>query len=204
MNLNMTTYRLFVCLPLSSERQLICSVAIGAPDMDRLRRQFRSTESTKCGPYFRGYCGEHTSEHGETVQLAGAESNLICYQVLLFINLASDFFQNDFDARARNRDRLVEEAQYVRASITCSRPASAAHTRIRGRRNAIAPSHVTQTHNLGGPLIQEQGIIDRLQAGEGVLGGEMADLFEKCTSCDHYFVASLLRLHIVACAPDLH
>jgi hypothetical protein len=62
MNPNTTTSRLFVCLHLSSERLLICSVAIGAPDMDGLRRQFRSTESTRTqrGPYFRGYCGEHT------------------------------------------------------------------------------------------------------------------------------------------------
>ena len=28
----------------------------------------------------------------------------------------------------------------------------------------------------------------------------MVDLFEKCTSCDYYFIVSLLRLHIHTCA----
>jgi hypothetical protein len=71
MNPNMTIFRLFVGFHLSSERLLICSVVTGAPDMDSLRREFRSIESTQRGPYFRGYCGEHASEHCGVVQLAG-------------------------------------------------------------------------------------------------------------------------------------
>lgn len=54
-----------------------------------------------------------------------------------------------------------------------------------------------------GPLAWEQDIIDRLQAGEGVSGVEMSNLFEKCTLCDYYFVASLLCVHIRGCAPEL-
>jgi hypothetical protein len=50
---------------------LICSVATSAPDMARLRNQFRSIEGTQPGPYFRGYCGEHESEYQGAVQLAG-------------------------------------------------------------------------------------------------------------------------------------
>jgi hypothetical protein len=39
--------------------------------MASLRTEFRSTESTRHGPYFRGYCGEHESEYQGTIQLAG-------------------------------------------------------------------------------------------------------------------------------------
>jgi len=99
---------------------------------------------------------------------------------------------------------LDEEARCLRATIVRSRPASMAYTRIRGRRNAsIPPNTQTQTLSFGGPSIREQEIVDRLQAGEGVSGIEMTDLFEKCSLCGHYFIASLLRLHIRACAPDL-
>ena len=87
---HLPSHRNFSTLRLSSERLLIRSVATCAPDMDGLRRQFRSTESTQRGPYFRGYCGEHVSEHCGIVQLAGfssAEGNLlICNEILLFTN----------------------------------------------------------------------------------------------------------------------
>ena len=106
-------------------------------------------------------------------------------------------------AHALNRDRLDKEARRVRATITRSRPGSLAHTRIRGRRNRNVTAAATQTYQAEGPLIREQEIMDRLQAGEGVLGNEMTDLFEKCSLCNHYFIASLLRLHICTCAPDL-
>lgn len=43
--------------------------------MGNLRRQFRSVESTQRCQYFRGYCGEHVSEHDGIVQLAGAGSS---------------------------------------------------------------------------------------------------------------------------------
>lgn len=193
---------------MSSEHLLIFSVATGTPDMDSLRREFRSIESTQRGPYFRGYCGEHASEHCGVVQLAGSspaeQGN--CHPILLFINSTFWFiglFPSDFGARERNRDRLDEEARRMRATIVRSRPASTAYTRIRGRRNATATPSTVQTLDFGGPLIREQEVIDRLQVGEGVSGTEMADLFEKCTLCGHYFIASLLRLHIRACAPDL-
>jgi hypothetical protein len=45
--------------------------ATGAPDMASLRTEFRSIDSTRHGPYFRGYCGEHESEYQGTTQLAG-------------------------------------------------------------------------------------------------------------------------------------
>jgi len=67
----------------------------------------------------------------------------------------------------------------------------------------VASPSTVQTLNFEEPSIRETEIIDHLQAGEGVSGTEMADLFEKCTLCGHYFMASLLRLHIRACAPDL-
>ena len=133
--------------------------------------------------------------------------NRVSYHpILLCINSTFwfiDLFPSDFGARERNRDRLDEDARRLRATIVRSRPASTAYTRIRGRRNATATSSTAQTLNFWGPSVREQGIMDRLQAGEEVSGTEMADLFEKCTSCGHYFIASLLRLHIRACAPDL-
>ena len=97
---------------------------------------------------------------------------------------------------------MNEEARRLRATIAHPRPTSSARTRIRGRRNATASS-TAQTHSFGEVLRWEQEIIDRLQASEGVLGTELADLFEICSSCNRYFIASLLRSHIRSCMHDL-
>jgi len=70
------------------------------------------------------------------------------------------FFLCDFEG-ARNRDRL-------RATTARSRPGSSAHTRIRGRQNITAAPSATQIHDVDGPLIREQEIMDCLQTGEGV------------------------------------
>ena len=189
---------------------LIYSPATGdVPDMERLRSQFRTIESTRRGPYFRGYCGEHESEYHGTIQLAGASLVERGTLIIISFHLSTQF--TDIvgpptpydDACARRRARLDEESQRIRATIIPPRPTSLAFTRIRGRPNVSAGPSTVQVHNLGVPSVREQGIIDRLQVGEGVLAADMTSLFEKCTLCDHYFVASLLRLHIRGCAPDL-
>ena len=60
------------------------------------------------------------------------------------------------------------------------------------------------THSsLGLPSEREQDVIERLQAGEGVSAFDMHGVFEKCTICDAYFVASLLRIHIRGCSFDI-
>lgn len=106
------------------------------------------------------------------------------------------------DAHARNRARLDVESQRVRASIIPPRRTSLAYTRIRGRRNSTTNWSAAQLDNTG-PLAREQAIIERLQGGEGTSGVEISSLFEKCTLCDKYFIASLLRVHIRGCAPAL-
>ncbi len=57
--------------------------------------------------------------------------------------------------------------------------------------------------SLGLPSEREQGVIERLQAGEGVSEFDMRGVFEKCTICDAYFVASLLCIHIHGCSFDI-
>lgn len=141
-------------------------------------------------------------------ELAPRLRNKVNYhQILLVIDSAFWFiglFPSDFEgARARNQDHLNEEARRLRAAIPHPRPASSAYTRIRRRRNAPAAPSTVRTHGFGELSIREQEVLDRLQAGEGVSGTEMVDLIEKCTSCNQYFIANLLRLHIRACAPDL-
>jgi hypothetical protein len=111
--------------------------------------------------------------------------------------------QAEFEsAHARYRARHVEESRRVRDSIIPPRRTSSAYTRIRGRSHSTINWSAVQIDNTG-PLAREQDTIDRLCAGEGILGVEMSSLFEKCTLCDCYFVASLLRVHIRGCAPDL-
>jgi hypothetical protein len=105
-------------------------------------------------------------------------------------------------AHARNRARLDDESERVRASIIPPRRTSSAYTRIRGHPHSTTNWSAAQLDNTG-PLVWEQNIIDRLHAGEGIQGVEMSSLFEKCTLCDNYFIASLLRVHIRSCAPDL-
>jgi hypothetical protein len=105
--------------------------------------------------------------------------------------------------RARHRTRLDEESRRIRASIIPPRRTSLAYTRIRGRSHSTINRLAVHIDNMGVPLAQEQSIIDRLQAGEGISSVEMSSLIEKCTLCDRYFVASLLRVHIRGCAPDL-
>jgi hypothetical protein len=53
--------------------------------------------------------------------------------------------------------------------------------------------------SLGFPSEHEQDTIERLQAGEGISELDMRGIFEKCTTCGAYFVASLLRIHIRGC-----
>ena len=105
-------------------------------------------------------------------------------------------------AHVRNRVRLDEESRRIRASIIPPRRTSSAYTRIRGHPHSAINWSAAQLDNTG-PLDWEQDIIYRLQGGEGISGVEMSSLFEKCTLCDNYFVASLLRVHIRGCAPDL-
>jgi hypothetical protein len=107
------------------------------------------------------------------------------------------------DARVRFRARLDEESLRVRASIMPPHRTSLAYTRIRGRSHSTNDWSAVQLDHTGMPSAREQDIIDRLQAGEGLSDVEMGNLFEKCTLCDQYFVASLLRVHIRGCAPDL-
>jgi hypothetical protein len=178
--------------------------------MARLRNQFRSIESTQQGPYFRGYCGEHESEYQGAIQLAGTPlGNAIIKSFYSFSQtstIAGSSMLTEVDgARARNRARLDEESRRFRATILRPRPTSSAYTRIRGRAcpDANAGPSIARNLNFGVPSVREQEILDRLQAGEGILGTEMGNLFEKCTLCDDYFVASLLRVHIRGCAPDL-
>jgi hypothetical protein len=176
--------------------------AAGAPDMAELRNQIRSIDRTQHGPYFRGYCGEHESEYHGITQLAGNSFgeplSLSIFTQFNCISVSSMQTRN-FDAHVRRRGRLDEESQRVRANILPPRPTSLAYTRIRGCRNASAGPSGVHVYDLGVPSVREQEVIDRLHAGEGVLGTEMNNLFEKCTVCDLYFVASLLRVHIRGC-----
>ncbi len=56
--------------------------------------------------------------------------------------------------------------------------------------------------SLGLPSVREQNIIEQLQAGEGVSEFDMQGIFEKCSICNSYFVASLLCVHIRGCSLD--
>jgi hypothetical protein len=111
--------------------------------------------------------------------------------------------QTGFEVRARLRARLDEESLRVRASVIQPRRTSLAYTRMRDRPHTTTNWSAFQLDSTGVLLAREQDIIGRLQAGEGISSVEMSNLIEKCTSCNHYFVASLLRVHIRGCAPDL-
>jgi hypothetical protein len=110
---------------------------------------------------------------------------------------------NSDNGHARRRTRLDEEAQRVRATILPPRPTSSAYTRIRGRRNAYSPSSIqVRVRDPDAPSVPEQDVINRLQAGEGVLDTELANLFKQCVLCDHYFVATLREVHMRDCLPN--
>ena len=112
-------------------------VAAGAPNIAELRGQFSSVGS---GPYFRGYCGEHESDYQEITQLAGnflGKPVVPYFPYFLIIWFTVDP-THGFDTHARNRARLDEECQRVRATILPLQHTSLARTRIRGRRNAHA------------------------------------------------------------------
>jgi hypothetical protein len=107
------------------------------------------------------------------------------------------------DLHLRYRARRNEESRRIRASIVQPRRTSSAFTRIRGRSTSTANWSAVALDHPGLPLAWEQDVIERLQAGEGISAVEMSSLFEKCFLCNHYFIASLQRLHIRSCAPDL-
>ena len=68
----------------------------------------------------------------------------------------------------------------------------------------LTPSMARPTRlGMGLPSEREQDIIDRLQAGESIPEFAMRGVFEKCTICNVYFVASLLRIHIRGCSYDI-
>lgn len=176
--------------------------------MDTLRGQFRGTLP---GPYFIGYCGEHQSQYPGIVQLAGASlaegggyllfllhPSVLCSKILGLLQPST----SASNPQARHRARLDEESRRFRATIPVPPPTSSAFTRIRGRRNAgLTPSMARPTRlSLGLPSQSEQDIIERLQAGEGIPEFDMRGVFKKCTICNAYFVASLLRIHIRGCS----
>jgi len=107
--------------------------------------------------------------------------------------------------QSRHRLRLDEESHRVRANIFIPPPTSRAFTRVRGRMNrGLTPSMARPTRlSLGLPSEREQDVIERLQGWEGVSEFDMRGVFEKCTICDAYFVASLLRIHIRGCSCDV-
>ena len=84
-------------------------------------------------------------------------------------------------------------------------PTSSAYMRIRGQpQNGGEPSAARATReSLGLPLHAEQVILDRLLGNEGVSTFDMTGLFEKCSICDRYFIASLLCVHIRGCSLDM-
>jgi hypothetical protein len=66
--------------------------------------------------------------------------------------------------------------------------------------NAVTPSMARPTRlSMGLPSEREQDILERLQAGEGISEFAMLGVFEKCTICRAYFVASRLSIHIRGC-----
>ena len=100
---------------------------------------------------------------------------------------------------------LDEESRRFCANISVPPPTSQAFTRIRGQMNAgLTPSMACPTRlSLGLPSKCEQDIIEKLQARDDVSEFDMRGVFEKCTNCDAYFVASLLRIHIRGCSVDM-
>ena len=97
---------------------------------------------------------------------------------------------------------MNDDSRRIRASIIPPRRTSTAYTRVRGHSHSTINFSAVQLDNTE-PSVRERNIIDRLHAGEGVSDIDMSCLVEKCTACDNYFVASLLRVHIRRCAPDL-
>jgi hypothetical protein len=104
------------------------------------------------------------------------------------------------NAHARRRARMDEESRQVRSMIPAPVPTSSAYTRIRGQlRNRACPTR----ESLGLPSRREQTILDQLSGNEGVSTFDLTSLFEKCSICDRYFIASLLRVHIRGCSLDI-
>ena len=128
----------------------------------------------------------------------------LLFSIRLLNSIVASALQTESEeARARHLARLDEESRRVRALIVPHRRTSMAYTRIRGRSRATTSRAAAQVDNLGVPSVREQEVIDRLSGGEGCSGSELRSLIELCTSCHRYFIASLLKVHIRGCAPDV-
>ena len=93
---------------------------------------------------------------------------------------------------------MNEESSRMQSMIPAPVPTSSAYTRIRGRpQRGGGPLAARPTReSLGLPSHAQQAVLDQLLANEGVSAFNMRTLFGKCSTCNRYFIASLLRVQI--------
>lgn len=90
---------------------------------------------------------------------------------------------NDHEAaRIRRRTAIDNANAALAASFTDPLPTSRATTRRAAR-----------------PNTSEARILFRLQRGRGITAAEQQGLFEQCGFCEQFFLASLLRRHLIIC-----
>ena len=112
--------------------------------------------------------------------------------------------------RLRRRESLDTMSSTL-ASMPSVPPSSSAYTRRRSHNTIAGPSSTTHvamdegislwetTCRAARPKLFEENMLFRLQRGRGLTEPEHQSLFERCGFCRQYFLASLLRRHLIRC-----
>ena len=154
------------------------------------------TDTIEFGPYFRGYCGEHVSEHPSITQLSGSEvvvrktrphpyGMLFGPQKLISANIITALA------------RCLTKCSRVISGHASSSTRVFSHTSPEPTSTQVMPTAGSST----GPGTANNAItlLRQLEAGHGITEQQFEDLLERCEGCRRYYLPHALKVHIPTC-----